>query len=134
MVEWRIYYSDFSTFANADGILHLPFGLWESAAPRGVVCAVTIDPNGVWGRFVLHSHEFYYRTPGRAVMCSEDLSLLRVHVPAITDDQIKRGGNAWREDWPQILHTATHDADFPSASPRRRSTDWSLEDPLRPNR
>jgi len=123
-VEWRIYYSNGTTFSNRDGE-------WEAAPPLGVVCVVTLDPTKVWGRFVLHNHELYYKVPDREVMVSEEMPLLQSHVPAIQDDQIKRGGNAWQEEWVEIMQRATADEDFPKSSPRRRATDWK-GDPREP--
>lgn len=125
-MDWRIYYSDGTTFSDEDGP-------WVIAPPKGVVCVVTLDPTGVWGRFVLQNHEFYYKTLDREVMCSEELSLVEVHVPDINPSQIKRGGNAWQDDWNTILHAATHDPDFPTGTPRRRVTDWDVDDPKRPH-
>lgn len=115
--EWRVRYSDATTYDNL-------VGSWEEGRPSGIVCVVTLDPSGVWGRFVLHRTEYYYKIPGREVMAGDVKSLIRIHVPGILDSQIKRGGNAWREDFDSILHAAAHDPDFPTGSPRRRSTDW----------
>lgn len=117
MIEWRIYYSDRSTFDNIKGV-------WEIAPGLGVICVVTLDFTRVWGRHVIHKFEYYYKVPGREVMGSDDRALIQIHVPGILYTQIKRGGNAWREDWNEILTAATHDPDFPTGSPRRRSTDW----------
>lgn len=123
---WKIYYADGETFSSKDGE-------WSDAPEYGVVCVVTLDPTDVWGRFVLHNHEYYYKIPGKEVMCSEGLEYVKAHVPNITPKQIKCGGNAWQEDWNKILTRATHDEDFPKKSPRRRVTDWPIGDPQRPN-
>ncbi len=125
MLKWRIYYTDGSKFGNDKGT-------WEEAPALGVLCVVTLDPTGVWGRFVLHCHEYYYKVPEHEVMVSEELKLLKHHVPNIQDNQIKRGGNAWQEEWTAWLHQATSDPDFPKSSPRRRTTDWPVGDPRRP--
>ncbi len=115
--EWRVYYSDRSEYDNL-------VGTWEAGRPSGIVCATTLDPTGTWGRFVLHGHEYFYKIPDHEVMMGDVKALIKVHVPGILDTQIKRGGNAWKDDFQAILERAAHDPDFPTGSPRRRSKDW----------
>lgn len=118
MLDWRIYYENKTTFSNEDGT-------WEEAPGVGVAAVVTIDPTGVWNRQVLIKHEYYYKVPGKVPLGSEELDLIRVHVPDIQDNQIKRGGNVFREEWQAIVGAATKDPDFPAGtSPRRRVTDF----------
>ena len=114
---WRVRYSDRSVYDDL-------IGSWEDGRPNTIVCVTTIDPSGVWGRFVIYKHEFYYKIPGHEVMVSDDRALIEAHVPGILDSQIKVGGNAWQEDFQAILYAATRDPDFPIHSPRRRATDW----------
>ncbi len=125
LLEWRIYYSryqgpnaaNFYTFSSADGP-------WEEAPRDGVLTVLTMAPSHNWTRFMIQDHERYYKVPGRGVMFSESDELIRVHVPAILASQIKRGGNAFREDWVKVIDAAAHDVDFPRGKPRRRTSDW----------
>jgi hypothetical protein len=48
---WRIYYSDGSTFSDAEGSP-------ETAPPFGVVCIVQRDPDR--GRSIMHGWNWYY--------------------------------------------------------------------------
>ncbi len=126
MVNWKIYYSDLSTFSDLDGD-------WALAPLRGILAVVVRDPTGVWGRFVLHNHEFYYKVPGAEVMCSESREAIQAHVPDLLDSQIKLGGNADQATWNRVMLTAGDDPDFEALTPRRRTKDWPVDDPNRPN-
>lgn len=119
MVRWRIYYSDGSTYSSVDGS-------WDNAPGKGVVAVVTLDPTGVWGRFVRIKHELYYKLDGHdEVLGSDSLGLIHVHVPEIRGSQIKMGGNVLTDVFQRIIQRATVDSDFPKGSPRRRASDWT---------
>jgi hypothetical protein len=92
----------------------------------GVVAVVSLDPTGVWGRFVRVKHDYYYKTDGHdEVLGSDSLELIYVHIPEIRSSQIKLGGNVLTDVFQSIVQRATSDSDFPKGSPRRRVTDWS---------
>ena len=114
---WTIYYSDRSTFSNEDGT-------WGIAPALGVIAVLNLDPSGSVGRFMLHRHNFYYKATGSdECFGSSSKELIRVHVPAIRDNQIKTGGNADQAVFWEILHTAGHDPAYPRTTPARRFTD-----------
>ena len=118
MVRWRIYYADGSTYSNLSGS-------WDDAPSRGVVAVVSLDPTGVWGRFVRIKHELYYKVDEHdEVLGSETVRFIQEHIPGIRSSQIKAGGNVLTDEFQKIVQRATSDADFPTGSPRRRSSDW----------
>jgi hypothetical protein len=118
MLEWRIYYSDFTEYDNLTGT-------WEEAPKYRVIGVNTLDPTGVFGRFLLQNHLLYYKIPGSEVMCSEEMIFLKQHVPDILESQIKHGGNAFQKDWNKLMLRMAKDTDFPRGTPKRRASDWS---------
>ena len=129
MVKWRIYYDDFTTYSNEDG-------LWSEAPVHGVVCIVVRDPTSQWGRWVVSGwsvteagqkpggNDFFCKYPDSDEPFSTPDPTPFLNKPGCTKDMLKYGRMCDTSVWNEIMHAAGHDPDFPKGSPRRRAKDW----------
>lgn len=138
MIKWRIYYDDDTTYSNGDGA-------WLDAPTHGVVCVVVRDPTEQWGRFVNSGYspitkergnldrrwktEYYVKYPDdEEPFPTNDLTpfkdrLGKVFMVNNIDSYIKYGRECSQQKWQDINKRAANDPDFPTGTPRRRSSD-----------
>lgn len=111
-MDWRIFYSDGSTFDSTQGR--------SGDAPAfGIVCIVS--PNDLVGREILHGHDFYYWIPpadgipgywsGGDARGVFDRLLFRLPFVALLE-----GRNVRRDVFLNIMSIADKDKDFPPSS------------------
>jgi hypothetical protein len=127
MPAWRIYYDDGSTFDSDRGT-------WEAAPAQGVICVVTRDPTGQWGRHVFSgwsaregqpgNHDFFVKhRDNDEPFSTADLGPFLAK-PGNSEASVKYGRMTGQANWEAIMNRAAADPDFPKGTPRRRASDW----------
>lgn len=112
MIDWRVYYSDGSTFDNSKGEP-------DDAPAFGVVCIP--QPDLVTGRMIMHGWDWYYYVPDSDQWWGSDLQgvldrlLHRLPVLALL-----QGRNVSNEVFREIFGRADKDPDFPLKSAKHR--------------
>lgn len=111
--EWRIYYSDGSTFDSLDGAP-------ESAPPFSVQAIVQKDR--VFGRRILRMVDYFAFSP-KEQRWLDLFDASAVIVRSLRDPGliIKSGEYINERQYEEILKKATNDPDFPGKAPRERS-------------
>lgn len=107
-VEWRIYYSNFTTFDSTQG---KP----EDAPSFGVICIVF--PDDIVGRQIMHRWDWYYYHSVDCKWWGCDLTgLLDVLLHNLPFSALKQGRNVSNQDYAIIMGMADKDPDFPPRS------------------
>ncbi len=112
MLDWRIYYSDNSTFDSSMGAV--------SEAPGFGVLAVVQPEPGV-GCETLHAFDFYIYINNQWIGIVGFDSLIDYLVHMVHDIQaVKHGRMTTREQYQKVMRLALHDDDFPRKSGKHR--------------
>lgn len=109
-LDWRIYYTDLSTFDSAQGAP-------EDAPSRGVAAIVIADEE--IGRTIIHKWDFYYWNLADREWCGCDQWGLIDHLLDNRVSAFKMGRTMEARAWKELLSRATNDPDFPVKSARR---------------
>ena len=109
MPEWKIYYTDGSTFSSDDGE-------WKNAPSDGVQALATAHPD--FGRQVWHSNDYYVQMPDGGIYATSDIGCFLRALGLV-----KFGHMTNRENYQARLEDATQDPAFQKSSPRRREGD-----------
>lgn len=108
MLRWRLYYSDGSTFDDTQGTP-------ADAPAYGVVVVLQRHDSLHWPRTVVQRFDWYWWRPDEGVWYGGDTYGFF--------DQACRCGAVWpkqgravsNDRFAELMHIATHDADFPDA-------------------
>ncbi len=108
MIDWRIYYSDESTFDSSQGSP-------QDAPAYGVICI--IYSNELVGRIIMHRWDWYYWVPDEGQWWGSDLfgvlDRLLHRLPTIA---LCQGRNVSNKTYSKIMGMADKDKDFPPKS------------------
>ncbi len=107
-MNWRIYYTDGSTFDNSQGKC-------EDAPAFGVVCIVY--PDKLVGRVILHRHDWYYWIGEEEGWSGGDIyGLLDRLLHRLPTEAVLQGRNVSNKMFRNIMARADKDPDFPATS------------------
>lgn len=110
MLDWRIYYSDESTFDSS-------MGSPEDAPSFGVIAVVYPDPD--CGRGIVHRFDWYYYHPVDKTWWGVDVTGLHdALLHNLPLRAVKHGRLAPNAVYNRVLQAALHDPDFPIRSAR----------------
>lgn len=105
MADWRIYYSDGTTYSSVDGEP-------TDAPAHGVICVVC--PHEDVGRTVMHGWDWYYYVPSTKNWWGSDIhGLLDRLLHNLEVVGLKQGRSVATPKYREIYKAASLDPDFP---------------------